>query len=171
MSAAPLVAVCVACRRAWVSIGASRRCAFSMGGCGGEVVDLPEPLPNDCRHIQAKYFLRAEFMPHIEGVGGDLMRSEGASAGQLTDDARDAARWRWWCRWWLDVKDDMERINDLEYDDDQALLNAAVDAEIAKDGAHVAPQVSATRPDEYMCPNCVTPWKCNGPHIPDQSRA
>lgn len=17
---------------------------------------------------------------------------------------------------------------------------------------------------EYMCPNCVTPWKCNGPH-------
>lgn len=18
---------------------------------------------------------------------------------------------------------------------------------------------------EYMCPNCVTPWKCNGPHI------
>jgi hypothetical protein len=25
-------------------------------------------------------------------------------------------------------------------------------------------------PEEYMCPNCVTPWKCNGPHIPqDQS--
>ena len=20
-------------------------------------------------------------------------------------------------------------------------------------------------PDEPMCPNCVTPWKCNGPHI------
>jgi len=20
--------------------------------------------------------------------------------------------------------------------------------------------------DEDMCPNCVTPWKCNGPHIP-----
>lgn len=20
---------------------------------------------------------------------------------------------------------------------------------------------------EPMCPNCVTPWKCNGPHIPD----
>ncbi len=18
-----------------------------------------------------------------------------------------------------------------------------------------------------MCPNCVTPWKCNGPHVPD----
>ena len=22
-------------------------------------------------------------------------------------------------------------------------------------------------PDGYMCPNCVTPWKCNGPHIPE----
>lgn len=21
-------------------------------------------------------------------------------------------------------------------------------------------------PEDYMCPNCVTPWKCNGPHIP-----
>jgi hypothetical protein len=20
---------------------------------------------------------------------------------------------------------------------------------------------------DYMCPNCVTPWKCNGPHIPE----
>ena len=20
--------------------------------------------------------------------------------------------------------------------------------------------------DDYMCPNCNTPWKCNGPHIP-----
>lgn len=20
--------------------------------------------------------------------------------------------------------------------------------------------------DEYMRPNCITPWKCNGPHIP-----
>lgn len=18
-----------------------------------------------------------------------------------------------------------------------------------------------------MCPNCITPWKCNGPHIPE----
>lgn len=25
--------------------------------------------------------------------------------------------------------------------------------------------------DEYMCPNCVTPWKCNGPHIPEPSCA
>jgi hypothetical protein len=23
------------------------------------------------------------------------------------------------------------------------------------------------KPDEYMCPNCVTPWKCNGPHSPE----
>lgn len=21
--------------------------------------------------------------------------------------------------------------------------------------------------DDYMCPFCVTPWKCNGPHIPE----
>lgn len=21
-------------------------------------------------------------------------------------------------------------------------------------------------PDDGMCPNCVTPWKCNGPHLP-----
>lgn len=23
------------------------------------------------------------------------------------------------------------------------------------------------RVSAYMCPNCVTPWKCNGPHIPE----
>ena len=22
-------------------------------------------------------------------------------------------------------------------------------------------------PEDAMCPNCVTPWKCNGPHDPD----
>ena len=21
---------------------------------------------------------------------------------------------------------------------------------------------------EYMCPNCLTPWKCNGPHIEEK---
>jgi len=20
-------------------------------------------------------------------------------------------------------------------------------------------------PYEYLCPNCVSPWKCNGPHL------
>jgi hypothetical protein len=24
---------------------------------------------------------------------------------------------------------------------------------------------------DYMCPNCVTPWKCNGPHIPESHGA
>jgi hypothetical protein len=24
---------------------------------------------------------------------------------------------------------------------------------------------------DYMCPNCVTPWKCNGPHIPEPAPA
>lgn len=27
------------------------------------------------------------------------------------------------------------------------------------------PRYAEADPD-YMCPNCVTPWKCNGPHIP-----
>lgn len=22
-----------------------------------------------------------------------------------------------------------------------------------------------TEDPDYMCPNCVTPWKCNGPHL------
>jgi hypothetical protein len=22
------------------------------------------------------------------------------------------------------------------------------------------------QPEDYMCPNCITPWKCNGPHLP-----
>ena len=25
--------------------------------------------------------------------------------------------------------------------------------------------------DEYMCPFCVTPWKCNGPHIEPEDMA
>lgn len=24
-------------------------------------------------------------------------------------------------------------------------------------------------PEEEMCPNCVTPWKCNGPHVPERT--
>ena len=27
------------------------------------------------------------------------------------------------------------------------------------------------RVSAYMCPNCVTPWKCNGPHIPESMPA
>lgn len=51
-----------------------------------------------------------------------------------SQDKADAARYRWWQRWWCDGKDDMERINDLEYDsDDQASMNAAIDAEIERD--------------------------------------
>lgn len=25
-------------------------------------------------------------------------------------------------------------------------------------------------PEDYMCENCVTPWKCNGPHIADSGK-
>ena len=28
-------------------------------------------------------------------------------------------------------------------------------------------QISSTHDPEYLCPNCCTPWKCNGPHIPE----
>ena len=24
---------------------------------------------------------------------------------------------------------------------------------------------------DNMCPNCITPWKCNGPHLSDQTIA
>jgi hypothetical protein len=33
-----------------------------------------------------------------------------------------------------------------------------------------AAQVMNDAPDEYMCPNCVTPWKCNGPHEIENAR-
>lgn len=29
------------------------------------------------------------------------------------------------------------------------------------------PPQAGERAEEYMCPNCNTPWKCNGPHIPE----
>ena len=31
-----------------------------------------------------------------------------------------------------------------------------------------AAAIKAAQP-EYMCPNCVSPWKCNGPHIPQHT--
>lgn len=49
--------------------------------------------------------------------------------------AKDADRWRWWCKWWLNDKDDMETINALKYDNDRASLNAAVDAGIKDDAS------------------------------------
>ena len=35
-------------------------------------------------------------------------------------------------------------------------------------GVTVQPAAPAEGLDD-MCPNCVTPWKCNGPHIPEAS--
>jgi len=34
--------------------------------------------------------------------------------------------------------------------------------------AKVARAQTAEQPEHVMCPNCVTPWKCNGPHVPEQ---
>ena len=33
------------------------------------------------------------------------------------------------------------------------------------DDSHLIPMMVEPYSHEYMCPNCVTPWKCNGPHI------
>ena len=43
---------------------------------------------------------------------------------------------------------------------------------VLKNGMLVAPQPSApvVPEGEYLCPNCVTPWKCNGPHIPEPAQ-
>ena len=37
-------------------------------------------------------------------------------------------------------------------------------------------QNDTSTPDEWddswdMCPNCVTPWKCNGPHLMEETEA
>ena len=37
-------------------------------------------------------------------------------------------------------------------------------------GYALVPIVSAAEPEDDMCPNCCTPWKCNGPHIPAEAR-
>jgi hypothetical protein len=58
----------------------------------------------------------------------DGNRGDGQRGSELpnSDDAKDAARWRWWCRWWLDEKDDMETINGLVYEgDSKPSLDAA----------------------------------------------
>jgi hypothetical protein len=31
-------------------------------------------------------------------------------------------------------------------------------------------RAEASYDPDYMCPNCVTPWKCNGPHISEDDR-
>lgn len=35
----------------------------------------------------------------------------------------------------------------------------------ALEAALLERRASAADDEEVMCPNCVTPWKCNGPHI------
>lgn len=43
---------------------------------------------------------------------------------------KDAARWRWWRRWYMDDDDDCEKINDLVLGAGEASLDAAVDEAI-----------------------------------------
>lgn len=65
MTAAMIHCVCTQCFRAYVAIGPQRTCPKTYQGCGGKVIDLPEPLPNDERHIVNKWFLRDEFNPVV----------------------------------------------------------------------------------------------------------
>ena len=53
-----------------------------------------------------------------------------------------------------------------------AIASEAVDRRLAElreaVGALPAfPTYHAGEGEDYMCPNCVTPWKCNGPHEPE----
>ncbi len=54
--------------------------------------------------------------------------------------------------------------------DRQALLDALAEVEAVYqvEVARLRKQIEDEPPEEdldYMCPNCVTPWKCNGPHV------
>lgn len=42
---------------------------------------------------------------------------------------------------------------------------------LAPEMAELLEQVADISDAGEMCPNCVTPWKCNGPHIPLYERA
>lgn len=95
---------------------------------GGNSYQGFEPDEHDSRFALCRQ-CSTDFLAFIKHDGE---RGDGKRGTSLF--AADAARWRWWCRWWLDDKDDCERVNALKYQgDSQASFNAAVDAEIAKD--------------------------------------
>jgi hypothetical protein len=68
----------------------------------------------------------------------------------------------------------------IERDDDAALLQVVAE----EDDAHYAgrepgpahPETEAAMrgaaldDEDDLCDNCVTPWKCNGPHVPRAAR-
>lgn len=74
-------------------------------------------------------------------------------------------------------------IEAAEHTHKMGRVTAALDASMFEARALLAPPAPAREwtpldmgerggesPD-YMCPNCVTPWKCNGPHIPEPAPA
>jgi hypothetical protein len=64
-------------------------------------------------------------------------------------DRVDAERWRWWCKWWCNAKDDSARVNSLEYDgDDPASFGRAVDNAIAADVRDAPPKGRIPKADE-----------------------
>ena len=46
---------------------------------------------------------------------------------------------------------------------------ARIHALEAAKALYVFRQESNNHAVDYMCPNCVTPWKCNGPHIAESN--
>lgn len=58
-------------------------------------------------------------------------------------------------------------LEKISYDETGTCVDDVIEAlkqSLAQPQAPVVPE------DEYLCPNCVTPWKCNGPHIPEPAQ-
>jgi hypothetical protein len=58
-------------------------------------------------------------------------------------------------------------LEKISYDETGTCVDDVIEAlkqSLAQPQAPVVPE------GEYLCPNCVTPWKCNGPHIPEPAQ-
>jgi hypothetical protein len=88
--------------------------------------DVPESGSTlDLRLVEAAWHLSQSNHP----VSAAAVREAHDKIFGHQDDARDAARYRWWRKWWCDNGDDCERVNSLEYDTDEpATFDAAIDA-------------------------------------------
>jgi hypothetical protein len=87
----------------------------------------------------------------FDGITGQTISSRAA-------DARGAGRW-WGCVLcrWLD-KIDQNHCEKAKLGD----IRRAQD--VIADLSDIPPWQGEDE-DDGMCPNCVTPWKCNGPHV------
>ena len=85
---------------------------------------------------------------HALGTEGDAFRAW--QHQQAIIDARDA-----------EIAKLIEKVKSLEASN---WFAAAPEVQPSQPSAPVVPE------GEYLCPNCVTPWKCNGPHIPEPAQ-